>query len=282
MLVSSCASSCCPSSARSPIPTNASRARAKSWGSYSACRAPGSSFALLRSELEHFARASDSLVHHDYLAETNESVALTTFVEHLARHGLEYVSDAATLDRSPFSEHPLVSAEAVHGSELEGLAYVDRREMRHFRQAVVRKKRDPAPRFDLARAARLWFASSAEPAARGAVQGTEPVRFKTVAGLELETNVPDAKLALYELGRVWPQALGWTISPNALRSGSARRQAAKNSRSSCSTPAPASPRARSSARPPACALRRRYPRRRRSRVSKRAAVSRSRTCIMSR
>ena len=32
-------------------------------------------------------------------------------------------------------------------------------------------------------------------------------RFKTVAGLELETNVPDAKLALYELGRVWPQAL---------------------------------------------------------------------------
>ena len=112
-----------------------------------------------------------------------------------------------TLDRSPFGEHPLVSAEAVHGSELERLAYVDRLEMRRFRQAVVRKKRDPAPRFDLGRAERLWFASSAEPAARGAVQGAEPVRFKTVAGLELETNVPDAKLALYELGRVWPQAL---------------------------------------------------------------------------
>ncbi|HVR19301.1 MAG TPA: class I SAM-dependent methyltransferase [Polyangiaceae bacterium] len=168
---------------------------------------PGSSLALLRSELELFARASDSLVHHDYLAETNENVGLASFVEHLAQHGLEYVSDAATLDRSPFGEHPLVTAETVHASELERIAYVDRLEMRRFRQAVVRKRRDPAPRFDLGRAGRLWFASSAEPAARGDVQGAEPVSFKTVAGLELKTNVPDAKLALYELGRVWPQAL---------------------------------------------------------------------------
>ncbi len=54
---------------------------------------------------------------------------------------------------------------------------------------------------------KLWLASSAEPVAPGAVRGSGPVRFKTVTGLELEITVPAVKLALYELGRVWPHAL---------------------------------------------------------------------------
>ncbi|HEX6273033.1 MAG TPA: hypothetical protein VFZ53_08335, partial [Polyangiaceae bacterium] len=115
-----------------------------------------------------------------------DGVMLAAFTEQLARHGLEYVTDASNLDRS---------------------ASVDRLEMQRFRQAVVRRKRAAPPRLDFGRAERLWFASSAEPAARGDVKGTTPVRFKTLAGPVLETTVAELKLALYELGRVWPEAL---------------------------------------------------------------------------
>jgi SAM-dependent methyltransferase len=149
-------------------------------------------------------RASDSLVHHDYLAETNDGVTLPAFAEHLARHGLEYVTDASNLDRSAFTQNPLAAA---FETPLESTTYVDRLEMQRFRQAVVRRRRAVPPALDLGRAERLWFASSAEPAARGDVKGSSPVRFKTVSGLELETNVPETKLALYELGRVWPEPL---------------------------------------------------------------------------
>jgi methyltransferase-like protein/SAM-dependent methyltransferase len=169
---------------------------------------PGSAFALLRAELEHFSRASESLVHHDYLAETNESVTVTTFVEHLEEHGLEYIADAGTLDCSPLAGHPLASTlDAGTEGRLERLAQLDRLEMRRFRQAVVCRKGASSRNLDFARASSLWFTSSAEPAARGAMQGTEPVRFKCVSGLELETTVPSIKFALYELGRVWPAAL---------------------------------------------------------------------------
>jgi SAM-dependent methyltransferase len=144
------------------------------------------------------------LVHHDDLAETNHGVTLPAFAEHLARHGLEYVTDASDLDRSAFAKHPLA---AVFETPLERAASVDRLEMERWRQAVVRRKRAAPPRLELGRAERLWFASSAEPAARGDVRTSSPVRFKTVSGLELETNVPETKLALYELGRVWPEAL---------------------------------------------------------------------------
>ena len=170
---------------------------------------PGARLSALREELEHFSRASDSLVHHDYLAETNESVGLATFVEHLDRHGLEYVADAQTLDCSTFVEHPLVKAlDASDQSRFERLATIDRLEMRRFRQAVVCRKGASSARLDFGRAEKLWFASSAEPSARGAVRGAGPARFNTIAGLELETTVPEIKAALYELGRVWPAALG--------------------------------------------------------------------------
>jgi methyltransferase-like protein len=169
---------------------------------------PGSAFALLRAELEHFSRATESLVHHDYLAETNESVTVTAFVEHLKEHGLEYIADAGTLDRSPLAGHPLVGRlDAGTSTPLERLAYLDRLEMRRFRQAVVCRKGASSRKLDFARASSLWFTSSAEPAARGVMQGPEPVRFKCLSGLELETSVPAIKFALYELGRVWPAAL---------------------------------------------------------------------------
>jgi hypothetical protein len=164
---------------------------------------------VLRGELEHFSRVSDSLVHHDYLAEHNESVALATFAEHLDRHGLEYVADAQTLDCSPQAEHPLVKAlDASESARIERLGTIDRLEVRRFRQAVVCHQGASRGRLDFARAESLWFASSAEPIASGTVRGTEPVRFKTLPGLELETSLPEIKTALYELGRVWPAALG--------------------------------------------------------------------------
>jgi hypothetical protein len=90
---------------------------------------------------------------------------------------------------------------------IERLETIDRLEMCRFRQAVVCRAGASDVVLDFARARSLWLVSSAEPAAKGNVLGAEPVRFKTVSGLELQTNVPEIKLALYELGRVWPEAL---------------------------------------------------------------------------
>jgi SAM-dependent methyltransferase len=131
--------------------------------------------------------------------------SLGDFVFDLERHGLAYLTDAGTLDRSPLAAHPLVKG--LEASPIERLETVDRLEMCRFRQAVVCRADASNEMLDFARAEKLWFVSSAEPAARGNVLGAEPVRFKTVSGLELETNVGEIKLALYELGRVWPEAL---------------------------------------------------------------------------
>jgi hypothetical protein len=54
---------------------------------------------------------------------------------------------------------------------------------------------------------KLWLASSAEPVSRGAVRGPTAVRFRMLSGVEHETALPEAKVALYELGRVFPHAL---------------------------------------------------------------------------
>jgi hypothetical protein len=161
--------------------------------------------AALRVELERFLDASDSAILYDYFVEVSEPTSLGDFARDLEKHGMRYLTDAGTLDRSPLAAHPLVKA--LEASPIERLETVDRLEMSRFRQAVVCRAGASDPSLDFARAEKLWFVSSAEPAARGNVLGSEPVRFKTVSGLELETNVGDIKLALYELGRVWPEAL---------------------------------------------------------------------------
>jgi SAM-dependent methyltransferase len=166
---------------------------------------PGSAFALLCAEIEHFLRASDSLVHHDYLAEHSHGFRFGEFAERLEAHGLDYVTDANTLDRSAFTEHPLVIA--LGANRTQRLEFLDGLEMRRFRQAVVCHKGRSSGSLDFSRAERLWFASSAEPSARGKIPGSEPVRFKIISGVDLETTLPAIKAALYELGRIWPAAL---------------------------------------------------------------------------
>src|SRR5262245_27493607 len=107
----------------------------------------------LRAELERFLEASDSLIFYDYLGETSEARSLGDFARELEQHGLVYLTDAGTLDRSALAAHPLVKE--LDLEPIERLETIDRLEMCRFRQAVVCRAGASERVLDFARAASL-------------------------------------------------------------------------------------------------------------------------------
>ena len=170
--------------------------------------------ALLKDEVERVRRFLPAHLFHDDLAEINSPVYFHEFVEHAARHGLQYLAEA---DYSDMATHSL-SGQAVEA--LRRLAgddplrleqYADFIKCRRFRQTLLcRRGAERASGRRPEAVCGLYVSSPLSPkSAEPDVRSKAVEEFWGVGAGALSTDSPLVKAAALILGETWPQAVGF-------------------------------------------------------------------------
>jgi methyltransferase-like protein/predicted O-methyltransferase YrrM len=168
----------------------------------------------LKRELHQVLTSPDSALFHDHLSAVNQPIYFYEFIEHAARHDLQYLSEANLWAMHVGSYPPSISL-LLNFDSADVIAreqYNDFVECRPFRRTLlchsgVRVDRSLSSErlFGLRFAADIR-SSAAMPDLRS--QSLET--FKGPAGAELETSHPLIKAAFTELGLTWPQSIGFS------------------------------------------------------------------------
>ena len=169
---------------------------------------------ILQRELDRALSRSDAALFHDDLNAINHPVYFHEFVEHAARHGLQYVSEATLRSMPAASYRPYVIEQL---NKIDPTDVVTREQYndflmgRTFRQTLLCRKAvslyqpSPSERLRRLRCAADLRPASSIPDLRSA---TAEIFIGPGAG-KIETNRPLVKLALAELGAVWPQSMSF-------------------------------------------------------------------------
>ncbi len=162
----------------------------------------------MKAELERIIKHEPGHVYHDELAEINEPFYFTQFMEHAARHGLQFLAEA---EYSEMSDH--MFPESVRRT-LAGLGanrvlreqYLDFLKCRRFRQTllchhevVLQNEAQPDGIKSF-----LISLSREHGAHRVDLSPGVKCRFKASKGASLETDLVLGKAALAELAATWP------------------------------------------------------------------------------
>jgi methyltransferase-like protein/cyclopropane fatty-acyl-phospholipid synthase-like methyltransferase len=175
---------------------------------------------VLRSELERAAARSDAALFHDDLNAINQPVYFHQFIEHAARHGLQYLSEADLRAMQVDSYRGDVTAQ-LDKLDPAGLIrreqYIDFLKCRRFRQTLLCRNGITLERsieskrlYGLRCAANLTSASGALEAG-----SPSPKVFRNPAGAELQTDRPVVKAALMCLATAWPQSVSFEALLNS-------------------------------------------------------------------
>ena len=143
--------------------------------------------------------ASDALIYHDLLAETNADRSIAEFAAEAAAAGLRYLCDAELDDGG---------ADAAAGDRIAREQERDLLTLRMFRQALVvrddaRAGGEPDPR----RVAELHVRSRLRPPRKLRLEGRAVDEFRGPEGGSLRTDHPLVKAALVALADAWPGSL---------------------------------------------------------------------------
>ena len=170
--------------------------------------------ALLREEVDRVRRFLPAHLFHDDLAEINAPVYFHEFVEHAARHELQYLAEA---DYSDMATHSL-SGETVEAlrrlagdDPLKLEQYADFIKCRKFRQTLLCRRgaeRTAERRPEAVRS--LYVSSPLSPkSAEPDIRSRAVEEFWGVGAGALSTDSPLVKAAALILGETWPQAAGF-------------------------------------------------------------------------
>ena len=168
---------------------------------------------LMHGQWERVRKMPDSRLYHDDLDEASRAFYLYQVVEEATRHGLQYLADAKSplldLDALPGPAAQLIAAIPVDDA-LRRDQYLDFIKGGAFRSTLlchqeVRLRRP----IEAQSVGNYHLAASTVPAA----EGFDPcaagiVEFNTVDGT-MATDHMLSKAALFHLGEVWPQAVGF-------------------------------------------------------------------------
>jgi methyltransferase-like protein/cyclopropane fatty-acyl-phospholipid synthase-like methyltransferase len=168
----------------------------------------------LRNQLDRIKDTDDQVLFHDDLSEVATPFYLHQVAEEAARHGLQYLCDAA-FSLSRFERLPALAREALASIPEDDAVtreqYADFIEARSFRESLfchdaIELNRSIDPRC----VTKCHLGTSAmppdgpiDPAAGGMVT------FKTDNGSTLTTDHCLSKAVIQTLGRVWPQTVGF-------------------------------------------------------------------------
>jgi methyltransferase-like protein/SAM-dependent methyltransferase len=169
---------------------------------------------ILEQELVRAGQRSDAALFHDDLNEINQPVYFSQFIEHAARHGLQFLSEASlqAMQISSFAEHVQAVLNQMDATEiLPREQYIDFLKCRPFRQTLLcRDGIDLDRTLQPKRLYGLRFAANLTPASAVPDLPTPtPEKFKNPAGAEIETDRPLVKIALACLGAIWPRSMSF-------------------------------------------------------------------------
>jgi len=167
---------------------------------------------LLRHILGDLLERSRESIYHDELAEINAPVHFHEFVEHAARHGLQFLSeeDFFLMQDRPFPDRVRDGLRALAGGDiLLREQYLDFLHGRHFRKTLLCHREVP-----LDRALRpeqmmgFHIASPARPVSPAPdIPSAAVEEFRGSDGAAMATGHPLAKAAIMTLGETWPRSL---------------------------------------------------------------------------
>jgi SAM-dependent methyltransferase len=169
--------------------------------------------ALLKNELERITRFDPGYVFHDDLAAANEPVYFHQFMEHAARHGLQFLAEADYFSMN-VRQLPRAAREALEPLGENVLAreqYLDFLKCRRFRQTLLCWERAPLERPESPeRLKALFFASSARAVSErpNLAQGVDE-EFRGERNASLRTDFALGKAAMLVLADTWPQRLSF-------------------------------------------------------------------------
>jgi methyltransferase-like protein/2-polyprenyl-3-methyl-5-hydroxy-6-metoxy-1,4-benzoquinol methylase len=166
---------------------------------------------FLKEELERFVNANANYVFHDALAEINSPSYFHEFMEHAARHRLQYLGEAdfhEMMDRK-FKPETSQTLGRLARNRVEREQYLDFVKCRRFRQTLLCHEHvqlDLALKPELA--ARFYVASIARATSPAPdLDGPAVEKFEGRTGANIRTSSPLAKRAFQLLGDIWPQPL---------------------------------------------------------------------------
>jgi SAM-dependent methyltransferase len=165
---------------------------------------------VLREHLERMLGVSDALLFHDDLAEVSTPFYLHEVVEHAARHGLRFLSEAE-LAESLMRDVPESAVRLMATLPDDAVVreqYLDFFKNRMFRQTLLCRAAVPVSRsLDDDALERLVISSSARAEQR-TLEGAET--FATPDGFSMTTSEPHVQAAMHALAEAWPAAVTFT------------------------------------------------------------------------
>ena len=167
---------------------------------------------IMKQQLERIAQYTVEAFYHDDLSGINQPFYFIDFMEHAARHGLQYLAEAdlpEMLDRG-FEESAIAAlSQLADGAFLAREQYLDFLKGRAFRQTLLCRDGLKVTRSVLPeRAVNLLVAGGTRPVRADLdVTSSEPGDFHGPKGAVIATGNPVAKAALVHLGTIFPLSI---------------------------------------------------------------------------
>jgi len=166
---------------------------------------------MLKDEISRLRTKSDRYLLHEHLESVNEPLYFHEFVEHAARHELQYVGDTqfGTMIVPNLSSFVNDTLRKVTRDRIEMEQYADFLRNGSFRRSLL-THRAAAARSDieLTRVKDMFLTSIARPVSATPVLGTyQAEEFRTGEGAKGSTDNPITKAALVVLGEQYPRPM---------------------------------------------------------------------------
>ena len=167
---------------------------------------------VVRQELERSLKYTDPGFFHDDLSATNQPVYFHEFIQHAARHQLQYLAEAdiADMQEEEFPEPVRAVLRELEGSDVIAREqYLDFLKGRAFRQTLLCRREVKLDRqLKPERTFQLQVASPSRPVTSGGQVSTPVMEdFAGAKGAIIATSRPTVKAALLRLGQAWPRSV---------------------------------------------------------------------------
>lgn len=167
----------------------------------------------LKAEAKRITEHSEGHLYHDELAEFNEPLYFSQFMERAARHDLQYVGEADYFEMSDhiFKDAVQKTLDQLSGNRILREQYLDFLKCRRFRQTLLcHRDASVQPEASPDQISRFFISSAAE-SHNSLTPGKPGSRheFVTPKGAKIETDFALGQAALLVLNKVWPQPLAF-------------------------------------------------------------------------
>jgi methyltransferase-like protein/2-polyprenyl-3-methyl-5-hydroxy-6-metoxy-1,4-benzoquinol methylase len=166
---------------------------------------------MLKSELDLVRSSKDWYLFHDHLEEVNTPVYFHQFIDHAAKHGLQYLAEAdfSTMLGSGFPQKVADTLARISPTIIRTEQYMDFLRNRFFRQTLLCNKKPALDRnLNGDSIDGLLLASSAKPETVPIdIEQGKKQYFRTSAGMTFNSDFSPTKAALTVLYEHWPRAI---------------------------------------------------------------------------